>query len=73
MSIENTLDPLAACLGHARVSKTDRVWSGSKIGRGSTSCGAGSFSVASPVPRSTAMKTLAAAIIEVEVSGAHLK
>ena len=51
MSIENTLDPLAACLGHARVSKTDRVRSGSKIGWGSTSCGPGSFSVASPVPR----------------------
>lgn len=33
MSIENTSNSLAACLGHARVSKTDRVWSGSKIGR----------------------------------------
>lgn len=32
MPIENTLDSLAACLGHARVSKTDRVRSWSKIG-----------------------------------------
>lgn len=30
MSTENTLDSLAACLVHARVSKTDRVWNGSK-------------------------------------------
>lgn len=49
MSIENTLNSLAACLGHARVSKTDRVWSGSKIGWGSTTCGPGCFLVASPV------------------------
>lgn len=73
MSIENTLDSLAACLGHARVSKTDRVWSGSKIGWGSTSCGPGSFLVASPAPRSTTMRTLATVIIEVEVNRVHLK
>ncbi len=73
MSTENTLDSLAACLGHARVSKTDRVWSRRKIGWGSASCGAGSFPVASPVPRSTTMRTLAAVITEAEVNGVHLK
>ncbi len=73
MSIENTLDSLAACLGHARVSKTDRVWSGSKISWGSPSCGPGSFSVASPVPGSITMKSLAAVIIEGEVNRVHLK
>ena len=71
MSIEKALDSLAACLGHARVSKTDRVWSGSKIGRKLWSWKLlGSFSRST---RSAAMKTLAAVIIEVEVNGVHLK
>lgn len=71
MSIENTQNSLTECWGHARVSKTDRVRSGSKRGWWSPSCDAGSFFGSFSSPKECCeMKTSAGVLKEV---GAYLK